>query len=71
MATIIPVDGPAGPNSGSGATAPRPPSGVGIDSYWNIVVALRAGLVAPGVSLIILSGDTIHGEGGYENRERE
>eukprot|EP00959_Pyramimonas_sp_CCMP1952_P447874 9378240-Pyramimonas_sp.AAC.1 len=25
MATIIPVDGPAGPNSGSGTTAPRPP----------------------------------------------
>eukprot|EP00959_Pyramimonas_sp_CCMP1952_P025197 528600-Pyramimonas_sp.AAC.1 len=53
MAIIIQVDGPAGPNSGSGTTAPRPPSGTGIDSYSNIVVALRAGLGTLGISLIV------------------
>eukprot|EP00959_Pyramimonas_sp_CCMP1952_P000696 13536-Pyramimonas_sp.AAC.1 len=43
MATIVQVDGLDGQNSGPGKIAPRPHSGPGRDSCYNIVVVLRAG----------------------------
>eukprot|EP00959_Pyramimonas_sp_CCMP1952_P116281 2431115-Pyramimonas_sp.AAC.1 len=55
-ATITRVDGPAGRNSGSGKIVLWPPSGRGTDSYYNIVVAFRAGSEPPIILLTIRVG---------------